>query len=228
MPIELARLLSLNYLWQNIFFATLVVSVIAILLQVPIPTPPLAMLGADIVIQGTYASKDYWFIREYALHMEGGREGGREAGRGEGGGRGREGGREGEGGRGREGGGRGGREGGREGEGGGGRQGGRGREGGEGGREGGEGGRGREGEGGRQGGREGGREGEEGGRGREGGREGLEPRLHWSSNQDSIHFQSQTESQSTSGCGLSQSGSNLDWWAFTLDMNPGECGLNTD
>ena len=54
------------------------------------------------------------------------------------------------------------------------------------------------------------------------------PVCTWSSNPDSIHFQSQTEFQSTNGCGLSQSGLNPDWWAFTFQANLAEwieCGL---
>ena len=54
------------------------------------------------------------------------------------------------------------------------------------------------------------------------------PRLHWSSNPDSINLWSRTEFQSTNGCGMDQSRLNLNWWAFTLEVNPGECGLNVD
>ena len=53
----------------------------------------------------------------------------------------------------------------------------------------------------------------------------LKPCLHWSSNLDLIHFRSQSEFQSTNGCGLSQSVLNLDWWGFTLESNSGECGF---
>ena len=52
-------------------------------------------------------------------------------------------------------------------------------------------------------------------------RRNLKMCLHESSNPGPTRFRLRTEFQSTNGYGLSQSGLQSGWGAFTLEMNPG-------